>query len=220
MWIILSFLNGLQHGLGSDHLLAITNLVNHGGGCRQVSLMGFRFGLGHMGILVLWGTGALIWNLTVSPQWESRAEILGGGMLVLLGLWTLVEWLGQVGYIHSHSHSHGSGRRVHSHLHFHFRGRHRQEHTHPHVSSFLGALFALSGLRSLLLGLFPVLQGNSATWAMLYILVFGLGIVSSMTAYGLVASAVVGRPRSRGWVTCSLGVSSIAVGIYWIWTSL
>ena len=220
MWIILSFLNGLQHGLGSDHLLAITNLVNRGGGRRQVSLMGFRFGLGHMGILVMCGTGALIWNLTVSPQWESRAEILAGGVLILLGLWTFAEWLGQVGYIHSHSHSHGSGRWVHSHLHFHFKGKHRQEHTHPHVSSFLGALFALSGLRSLLLGIFPVLQGNSVTWAMLYILVFGLGIVISMTAYGLVASAVVGRPRSRRWVTCSLGVSSIAVGIYWIWTSL
>ena len=220
MWIILSFLNGLQHGLGSDHLLAITNLVHRGGDRRQVSLMGFRFGLGHMGILVLWGTGALIWNLTVSPQWESRAEILGGGVLILLGLWTFVEWFGQVGYLHSHSHSHGSGRRVHSHLHFHFKGRHRREHSHPHGSSLLGALFALSGLRSLLLGIFPVLQGNSATWAMLYILVFGLGIVSSMTAYGLVAKAVVGRPRSRGWVTCSLGLSSITAGIYWIWTSL
>ncbi|MFQ5930431.1 MAG: hypothetical protein ACE5MK_12095 [Acidobacteriota bacterium] len=219
MLVILSFLNGIYHGLGADHLMAITALANRGGSRREVSLMGLRFGLGHMGILVLLGVAGLLWNFTASAAWESRAEMLGGGLLILLGLWTLLEWLKGVGYIHSHRHIHEHSDHTHSHLHFHFKAGHPNEHVHPHFSSLLGALFALSGLRSLLLSVFPILQARSMGWALLYILVFGTGIVISMTAYGLVAGSALSKARSRSGVTLLLSATSITLGVYWIWVS-
>ena len=220
MLVLISFLNGLYHGLGSDHLLAITALASRGNSRREIYLMGLRFGLGHMGLLVLLATGALIWNFTVSSLWEERAEMLGGSLLIILGFWTFTEWLKEVGYIHSHEHTHGEGQRRHSHFHFHWQGEHPADHVHPHFSSFLGALFALSGLRALLLSAFPLLQARSMAWALLYILVFGAGIVTSMSIYGLIIGSRLGNLLRRDGVTLLLSAASVSLGVFWVWSSL
>lgn len=217
---LLSFLNGLYHGLGSDHLMAITTLASRGGTRRQISLVGLRFGLGHMGILVLLSAAALMWNFSIPPSWESRAEAVGGGLLIALGLWTFTEWLKDVGYVHSHAHTHDGRQSSHSHLHFHLRGDHPHQHTHIHFSSLLGAFFAFSGLRALLMSAFPILSADSLHWALFYILAFGLGIVVSMTAFGLLLGSWLGRGLGRRWVSLVLSAASIGLGTYWIWSSL
>lgn len=220
MLVLISFLNGLYHGLGSDHLLAITALASRENSRREISLMGLRFGLGHMGLLVLLSTAALIWNFTVSSLWATRAEMLGGSLLIVLGFWTFTEWLKEVGYIHSHEHTHGEGKRRHSHFHFHWQGVHSADHVHPHFSPFLGALFALSGLRALLLSTVPLLQARSMAWALLYILVFGAGIVTSMSIYGLIIGSRLGSLLRRGGVTLLLSAASVSLGFFWVWSSL
>lgn len=212
------FLNGLHHGLGADHVMALSNILVRGGRLREVSLMGLSFGLGHMGVLILLGGAALLFNFTIPDQWERNAEIFGGGLLILLGAWTFAEWLREVGYIHSHTHSHGHGKE-HEHYHFHFHGRHPHQHVHAHLSTLLGGLFALSGVRALLLMVVPILEVRSLYWALGYIVVFGIGIVVSMTAFGLLAGSALNRTRHRSRITLLLSASSVTLGAYWIYSS-
>ena len=47
------FILGFLHGLGSDHLMAITTLVSRGAKSKEALMVGLRFGLGHMATLVL-----------------------------------------------------------------------------------------------------------------------------------------------------------------------
>ena len=217
MILFFYFLNGVHHGLGSDHLIAITTLVGRGGQLRETARLGLRFGIGHMGLLLVLGTVVLLGNVGVTVWWESKAEVFGGGLLVLLGAWTFTEWLKEIGYIHSHPHQHSG--QEHEHLHFHFKARHPHRHFHPHFSTLLGALFALSGLRFLLLGAVPILQSRSFFWAFIYVLLFGAGVVTSMSLYGWVAGSVLSRRPSRSWITLLLSASSVALGAYWISTS-
>lgn len=216
MILLFYFLNGLHHGLGADHLMAISTLAGRGASRREVSQLGLRFGLGHMGVLVFLGGLALIWNLSVPSSWESRAETVGGGLLVLLGLWTFTEWLREAGYIHSHQHQHQLRNAPHTHVHFHLGGDHPHQHIHPHFSTFLGGLFALSGLRSLLLSAVPILETRSLLWALAYILIFGLGIVVSMAVYGWVAGSALSGKGHRKWITLLLSALSVTLGVYWI----
>ncbi len=89
-------------------------------------------------------------------------------------------------------------------------------HTHPHASTLLGALFALSGLRALLITAVPIVQSESVWLILLYLGVFGLGIVVSMTVWGLAVGSALRGERSGHWVSLTLSLSSVALGIYWI----
>lgn len=216
MVLLLYFLNGLHHGLGTDHLMAVTTLARRGASPGEVTRLGLRFGLGHMSVLLLLGSLALLWNFTVPLVWESRAERLGGGLLILLGLWTLLEWLRDAGYIHSHQHQHALRDVAHTHFHMHLGGEHPHRHVHAHFSTVLGALFALSGLRSLLLSVLPILQTRSLAWALIYILFFGVGIVVAMSAYGWAAGLALRGWGQRHWITLAVGTLSLGLGVYWI----
>ena len=197
-------------------MLAVSTLARKGARRADVTRLGLRFGMGHAGVLLVLCTLALIWNFSVSPAWESRAEILGGALLILLGAWTFLEWLREAGYIHSHQHTHAPGAAPHTHYHFHLRGDHPKKHTHPHTSTLLGALFALSGLRALLITAVPIVQSRSLWLILLYLGVFGLGIVLSMTVWGLLIGSALKGESSGHWVSLTLSLSSVALGIYWI----
>jgi hypothetical protein len=220
MTLVLGLLNGVYHGWGIDHLTAVATLAGKGASKKDVMWLGLRFGLGHVGILLLMGGFALLWNVTIPSSWQTAAEILSGSLLVLLGLWTFMEWLREVGYALPHSHHHGTRRSEHTHFHIHLRGQHPHRHIHPHVSSLLGGLFALAGIRSLLMSTVPILQTRSSLWASLYILLFGMGIVVSMTAYGWLAGSAISGRRTRKWLTLTLACLSVGLGLYWISVSL
>ena len=216
MILILSFLNGLHHGLGADHVMAVTTLASRGASRKSVSGLGLKFGLGHMLALLVVGSVMLLLGLKIPVFWQSGAEILGGCLLVLLGLWTFVEWLKEAGYAHSHRHFHWKGQVQHTHFHVHLGGHHPHKHLHPHSSTVLGALFALGGLRSLLLTSIPILQTRSLLSAAVYVCLFGAGVVASMGGYGWVVSSVLHRRRSRKSLTLALSFLSMALGLYWI----
>ena len=109
-------------------MLAVSTLARKGARGTDVARLGLRFGMAHGGVLLVLCTLALIWNFSVSPAWESRTEIFGGGLLILLGAWTFVEWLREAGYIHSHQHTHAPDAAPHTHYHFHLQGDHPKKH--------------------------------------------------------------------------------------------
>ena len=88
----------------------------------------------------------------------------------------------------------------------------------------LGAVFAVSGLRALTL-LGPELSPGGATASLLTLLylvgVFAVGILLSMSLFGIVLSRVLGSQVmaaavGRGAAALVTAVASIALGVYWV----
>lgn len=194
MLLALIFVAGMLHGLGPDHLAAITALSAVGGGARRLLFFSLRFALGHTAILAAAGLAAHFGRGLLPLAWGARADELAGTLLVLAGLALLAGLLlGKVS-LHSHPHAHGAAEHRHFHLHFFARASHR--HGHGRVAAALGALFALGGARGLL-AVVPIATGATLAVSALRIAAFTAGIALAMLAYGLLAGPVLRWTEAR-----------------------
>ena len=215
---------GFLHGLGADHLMAITVLSAGESGVDGSGRVSFgvaaRFAFGHA--LLLFGGAVFVlmlgWNIPLA--FEQVSEVFAGGLLVLLGIVGL--WAMQTGRLYGHSHSNGQLVRPAWQLHFGRQSHHSTEKRQALLPTVLGAVFAVSGLRSLTL-LAPFENVSTFNYSLLIlvllILVFAVGIMLSMCLFGAVLARVwpsrnmtnIGKPAF--FVTA---VASILLGLYWI----
>ena len=153
---------------------------------------------------------------------ERTGELVGGVLLIALGAFSL--WVAFSQQLYGHTHTHGDSMHTHWHVHLGRRSRHPAG-DHSHVPGILGAVFAVSGLRALTM-MAPfgdaVAGGLAASLAtLLYLIgVFAVGIVISMSLFGVVLSRVLGsvwlaRHIGRGAAVLT-ALASIGLGIYWI----
>jgi len=180
-----------------------------------------RFALGHALLLVLGTAFVLVlgWNIPVVV--EQAGETVGGLLLIGLGVTALwAAWTRRV-YVHRHPHVHAPGRAAHSHWHIHLGREHRHPvpSRHSALPGILGGVFAVSGLRALTL-LAPF-DGVRDSLAGLLVLVglFALGILLSMSMFGIVLARVMQSPRmttlAADAAAMATAVGSIGLGIYW-----
>jgi hypothetical protein len=213
---------GFLHGLGADHLMAIAALSVGGRTARdraRVVHTAFGFALGHMLVLAAGATVAVIFGVVVPDAVSSVAERVGGAMLV--GLGAIGAWSVISGRAFTHIHAEADGR---TRLHLHFAGgpagRHAP-HAHSLVPTLMGALFAFSSLRALML-LQPFgATATSLALPLLLVLIglFGLGILLSMSLFGVVLARVfsLAAVQRLGQVAALVIASaSIALGAYWM----
>ncbi len=215
---------GVLHGLGMDHVMAITTLVRRGGSRPRASSpawLGVKFGLGHMTVLAVAAVAGLLLRFTVPIGFELAMERAGGLMLLALGVWVLLNQRTGQWVLHAHSHEHGQGK-PHSHFHLHthgLEGHDTDQHGHSHLAWGLGAAFALSGVRSLLV-MVPVVLAPRFSVALAFIALFGLGIVFSMSIFGWMASRLfllAGKDQTLDrWAGALTGLASLALGGYWL----
>lgn len=216
MLIVLGSLfgQGLLHGVGPDHCLAIGALASRGG-LRRAVAVSFRFGLGHTLVLGVLATAAVVAGVAIPARWESALEVLGGASLLALGCWTLL------GGAHADSmHHHGDGV-THAHD--------LDEHAAPapagasgtvvaggRVPLVMGALFGLSGVRSLAMALPLMAQRNPAV-LVVGVALFGMGVLLSMVLVGYLTQRVAAAARrvERG-LRVLVGLSSMACGAWWV----
>jgi hypothetical protein len=217
-----ALLLGFLHGLGADHLMAIAALsLGPGGEPKRARALGVavRFAVGHALLLAL-GAGALLvlgWSLPIVV--ERAGEMLGGGLLIVLGGVGL--WGVGAGRVYGHSHRHGHEPAPHWHLHIGRPERHPMPGAHSHIPTILGAAFAVSSLRALtILAPFGD-QIGAAPLPMLLglITVFAVGILLSMSLFGVAFAGLMTAPvvarlgRAAGG---ALAVCSIVLGMFWI----
>ena len=224
-----ALLLGFLHGLGADHLMAIAALSLGAAGdspaLQRARALGVavRFALGHALLLAV-GAGLLValgWSLPLIV--ERGGELLGGTLLVVLGgvgLWGALS-----GRVYGHSHQHGHEPRPHWHLHFSVRGGDRSHHplpaAHSHLPTILGAAVAISSQRALTM-LAPFgdrLSGSPLPLLLLLIGVFGVGILLSMSLFGvafarLLSAAVAARLGQAA--AAIMAVASIGLGVFWM----
>jgi len=221
---------GFLHGLGADHLMAIAalSLATPLGPARYARAFGLavRFAVGHAVLLALGAGLVLFFGWQIPVRFEQGGEFIGGCLLIALGL--VVGWLTFSGrlYVHSHAHDAG-GQAAHRHWHLHFAWWGRQHSHRPSIHTVLpgvlGAVFAVSGLRALVLSLplWNAAGGAHHFWSLLFLVtIFALGILISMSLFGIVLAHTLADRRMTGHVArfsaAATAIGSLALGTYWI----
>jgi high-affinity nickel permease len=213
------FVLGMQHALEADHIAAVSSIAARRTGVGDIVKHGLTWGLGHTITLFVFAGAAILLGHAIPEQLARPLETAVGIMLVGLGahvLWRL--WRDRV---HFHQHRHGDGAE-HFHLHSHagdpvphLRSRHAHQHGFRWRTLLVGLMHGMAGSAALLV--LAVTQAASATYGLLYVLLFGIGSMLGMGAL----SALIAVPLvvSARWLTLAnhalqgiVGVITIAIG--------
>lgn len=204
--LILAFGLGMLHALDADHIMAVSSLSSTRPGFRQSLKFCASWAIGHGTTLLLIGSTVMGFGMAIPTQLSEMAESLVGVVLILIGVFVLWDLYRQRVHLHfhqhdnipqhahwhvhehtdAHAHSHSlvSGpvhnHRRHAHPH---QPHHRHSHTHQHGAVMVGVLHGAAGSAPLL-ALIPITQLHSVWLGLLYILLFGLGVLLAMLIFG------------------------------------
>lgn len=202
--IVIGFFLGMRHATDPDHVIAVSTIVTQQRNAKRAALIGVFWGLGHTLTIFAVGSAIILFNLVIPVRLGLAMELSVGLMLILLGGWNLVSFMHSVpvaahvphdNHPTTHSHPHSHGDYVHSHPH----GHAPEHHSHPPEQNPLARLDRTLGnrtlyqlLRPLIVGIVHGLAGSAAvallilasirnpTWAIAYLLVFGVGTIAGM----------------------------------------
>jgi hypothetical protein len=240
--LAIGFLLGMRHATDPDHVIAVSTIVSRERSIVKAALIGALWGVGHTLTILLVGAGIILFGLAIPMRVGLTMEFSVGLMLILLGILNLtgaMQWISekfspahpQVTGSHAHLHEHGS--QIHLHWHSHRpEGQHHGESLTP--PAWMGGsprLGLFHTLRPLFVGLVHGLAGSAAVallvlstirepkWAVLYLLIFGVGTIAGM----MLITAAISLPFSFAgykfaWLNKSLvvgsGLLSLAFGLF------
>jgi high-affinity nickel permease len=237
--ILLGFFLGMRHATDPDHVVAVTTIVSRERTMLHAAVIGALWGLGHTFTIIVVGSAIILFKLTIPVRLGLSMELCVGFMLILLGILNLtglmrraIEWI--------------TIRRLGPDAHSHFLFGRWMVHTHNDDGepvftdqvSILGwtpqwwkKLGLFHVLRPLAVGMVHGLAGSAAvallvltaitqpSWAIAYLLIFGLGTVAGM----MLITAAIALPfaytlqnftkLNHGLATAS-GLLSVCFGLF------
>jgi high-affinity nickel permease len=199
--IALGFFLGMRHATDPDHVIAVTTIVSRQRSIRHAAVIGALWGVGHTITILAVGSAIILFGLVIPPRVGLTMELSVGVMLILLGVLNLtgmMRWITDTltpMHLSQHAHPHGHGDYVHSHAHGHAPERHGHAEDATPVN-WMDRTFGKLGIyqvaRPLAVGIVHGLAGSAAvallvlttirvaSWAVLYLLIFGIGTVAGM----------------------------------------
>ena len=227
----IGFVLGLRHALDTDHLVAVGTLVARERSFWRGARLGVVWGLGHTATLFVMGLLIIVLGLSVPDGVGMWLQLAVAGMLVFLGARTLWLWWRGDGHVCAHQHD------GHVHAHFHQHGGHscaNPPSSAPaklrgavHRQSFLvGMVHGLSGSAELMLLVLATIR--HPLWALVYVAVFGAGMIVAMFALTAMLARVLsftarfqnGWSRVDGGLRAFSGVASLGFGAFLLWQSV
>jgi high-affinity nickel permease len=241
--LAIGFLLGMRHATDPDHVIAVSTIVSRERSIAKAGLIGILWGVGHTLTILVVGAGIILFGLAIPSRVGLTMEFSVGLMLILLGILNLsgaMKWISekfspahpQVRGSHAHVHEHGSQLHLHWHSHHPEKEHHGESLTPP---DWMGGSSARLGLfhtlRPLFVGLVHGLAGSAAVallvlstirepkWAVLYLLIFGVGTIAGM----MLVTAAISLPFSFAgyrfaWLNKSLvvgsGLLSLGFGLF------
>jgi len=237
--IVIGFFLGMRHATDPDHVIAISTIVSRQHGPWRAALVGAFWGIGHTLTIFVVGTAIILFNLIVPPRLGLTMELAVGLMLIVLGVWNVASLYHAIPAaaeratkMHSHAHAHGDYVHTHPHAHAPEAHPHRPEQTPlAWVDKRMSVLATHQMSRPLIVGVVHGLAGSAAVallvlasipnakWAIVYLLVFGVGTIAGMMLITMSMVSAFGYVRSRStWCTTRLaqasGVISVLFGLF------
>jgi hypothetical protein len=241
----IGFFLGMRHATDPDHVIAISTIVSRERSIIKSAWIGILWGIGHTLTILLVGAGIILFGLAIPARVGLTMEFSVGLMLILLGVLNLtgaMKWISEefspahpaVTGDHAHIHEHGTKLHLHWHSHQPNREHHAESLTPPSWTEAFAKRPGLGWfhtLRPLFVGLVHGLAGSAAVallvlttirdpkWAVLYLLIFGVGTIAGM----MLITAAISLPFSFAgyrfaWLNKSLivgsGVLSLAFGFF------
>jgi ABC-type nickel/cobalt efflux system permease component RcnA len=240
--LAVGFFLGMRHATDPDHVIAVTTIVSNQRNRMRAALIGAFWGVGHTLTIFLVGAGIILFNLVIPVRVGLSMELSVAVMLIVLGLMNVAGFLrsmpaGSINnddgerVIHSHPHSHGDY--IHNHPHAH------QPDSHPHppdqtplarLDRTFGRIGLYQYLRPFVVGVVHGLAGSAAVallvlttirnfhWAIVYLLVFGVGTIAGMMLITMsMASAFMmvgkGRQKFSHRLALASGLLSLGFGL-------
>jgi cytochrome c biogenesis protein CcdA len=244
--VALGFFLGMRHATDPDHVIAVTTIVSRYRKISHAALIGAFWGVGHTLTILLVGSGIILFGWVIPARVGLSMEFSVGLMLILLGVLNLtgmLQWITNTfspnsrmpGLTHSHPHSHGDYTHTHPHQH--------DPEAHPHSAeqtplgwfdSHFGRLGLYQVIRPLVVGLVHGLAGSAAVallvlttirnpkWAVVYLLVFGIGTIAGMmliTGAMVLPFAYADKRFSRinRGLRIASGLISLAFGLFLVY---
>lgn len=204
---------GLMHALDADHIMAVSALSNQKPGFKKTLFHSAHWALGHGGVLLV--SGLLLFGLGISiPESLQQAAEIGVGLL-LIGLGILFFFQLRKDKLKLEIHRHGDV--VHTHWHDD-NTEHSSKHIHKPV--FVGVLHGLAGSAPAL-ALIPAISSGEFVSAMMYLILFSVGVMLSMLAFGLGFAHLQRFLNNRYQQVFQLSrhllaFSSICLGSFWL----
>ena len=236
--IALGFFLGMRHATDPDHVIAVTTIVSRQRSIRHAAVIGALWGLGHTITILAVGSAIIIFGLVIPPRVGLSMEFSVGLMLILLGVLNLsgmMRWITET-LTPPGMHSHSDGRGVYFHTHSRgdsaqIFGRAADEAPVRSTDRIFGRLGVYQVLRPLAVGIVHGLAGSAAvallvlttirvpSWAVVYLLLFGLGTVAGMmlitaaiaVPFTFSESRFIRLNRGLGMVS---GLVSLAFGLF------
>jgi len=190
IFILLTALGlGLAHSLDPDHVVAVSALLCNNKSLRKSITSATVWGIGHSAVLLIVGLLVLTLSVVIPQNIIKLFDAAAGILLIILG--TLVvrpliaerinpHQITSPEYTHSHSHS--------DHDHDH-------GHTHLHKSALTGALQGLGGSAALMLVTLSTV--NSVGVGLVFICLFGTGVILGMVGIACLVGSVIAYTASN-----------------------
>jgi len=241
--LTIGFFLGMRHATDPDHVIAVSTIVSRERSIAKAGLIGILWGCGHTLTIVAVGAAIILFGLAIPARVGLTMEFSVGLMLILLGVLNLtgaMKWISEklspahphVTGEHAHLHEHGSHAHFHWHSHALAADHHGNSLTAPRwLRGPFERLGLFHALRPLFVGIVHGLAGSAAVallvlstirdpkWAVLYLLIFGVGTIAGMmlitVALALPFSFAGSRFAwlNRGFVTGS-GLLSLSFGFF------
>ena len=239
----IGFLLGMRHATDPDHVIAVSTIVSRERSILHAALIGVLWGFGHTLTILAVGAAIILFGLAIPVRVGLAMELSVGLMLILLGVLNLTGTIRRLSQkfasthlpvTGAHAHVHSSGSQPPFHVHTRGQGcRDRGASREPHA--WLRRPFARLGLyhvlRPLFVGIVHGLAGSAAvallvlstihepTWAVAYLLVFGVGTVAGMmliTAAMALPFSFVGNRFAwlNRWLVTASGLLSFGFGLF------
>jgi len=238
--ILLGFLLGMRHATDPDHVIAVATIVTRQRSTRSAALIGSLWGLGHTATIMLVGGMIILFDVVIPPRIGLAMEFAVGLMLILLGIASLsgltrrvTEALTPSAEPGTHVHPHDHSDYIHSHPHGHGSGAHGHDEAQTPLSRIdraLGGIGVYQAVRPLVVGIVHGLAGSAAVallvlaairnpvWAVIYLLLFGVGTIVGM----MLITAVIALPLTYSasrfavvhrYLGLAAGLLSLGVGL-------
>lgn len=202
----IGFLLGLEHAFDADHIVAVSAIVCNTKSFKKSLVLGTVWGLGHSVAIFLVGALVLTLSVIIPEGLTDLFEVIAGVMLVILGVYVIRGLLVERARLsHQSEGENGHQHNVHA------------EHGHSHRSFLTGALQGLGGSAALMLVTLSTV--GSATLGILFMAVFGVGVILGMLIIGtliggLVAFTAVRTNKINEAIRAITGSVSIGFGIF------